>query len=123
MIPRGLSAARCPLPAARCPLPAARCPLPTEATKSVLTPFPPPLRTQSLEPGARRPGALFRITRDECDRTLGGERAAEEIHACEAVHVAAHRQAQVVEDRRGNVDDRSAFVASRIDLVSVGDQE
>ena len=42
---------------------------------------------------------------------VGGERAREEVGAREAVHVAADRQAEEVQHRRRDVDDRRRAAA------------
>ena len=54
---------------------------------------------------------------------LGGERAGEEIGARVAVHVAADRQAEEIEDGRRDVDDRAALAAAGLDGGAVRERK
>src|SRR5690242_7586661 len=64
------------------------------------------------------------IGRDERDRVIVGERPLKEIGPREAVHIAADRQAEEIENRRRDVDHRRAFLlAASRDRSAVGQQE
>src|ERR1700704_5966036 len=70
--------------------------------------------------GMRDAGSVMRdsrsrlpsVRRDEGDGPVRREGLREDIRPREAVHVAADRQTQKIEDRRGDVDDRSALTTA-----------
>ena len=69
-------------------------------------------------------GILAIVCRDERDRPLVGERPLKQIGPGEAVHVAAERQPEEIQDRRRHVDDRRArLLAAARDRRAVRQEE
>src|SRR5687767_12670912 len=62
---------------------------------------------------------LSLVERDERDRSLFGEAAREDVGAREAIEIARNRKAEVIKNRRSDVDDRRALKIALGDLPPV----
>ncbi len=63
------------------------------------------------------------MRRNKRDRPFGGKGTRKDVRARVAVHVAADRDAQEVQDGWRDVDDRTALLATRRDGSAIGQQE